>query len=133
MRRLIYGLAIAATCAFAGVSGARLYAQAAKPPDTVVLKGSPMGAVTLQHAKHASKEYGGQCTDCHHASKPQKPMKAEQQKCSDCHGKAMAAPMKTKNAFHDAPAKGGTCISCHTKQAAAGKKTPKVCIDCHKK
>jgi hypothetical protein len=43
--------------------------------------------------------------------------------------------MKTKyqNAFHDATAKSGTCISCHAKQAAAGKKPPKVCADCHKK
>ena len=132
MRRLMYGLAIATVCTFAAVSGARVYAQAAKPPDTVVLKGSPMGVVTLAHAKHG-KEYGGQCVDCHHASKPAKPMKAEQQKCSDCHNKAAVAPMKTKNPFHDAAAKNGTCISCHAKAAAAGKKTPKVCTDCHKK
>jgi hypothetical protein len=32
-------------------------------------------------------------------------MKAEQQKCSDCHNKAAVAPMKTKNPFHDAAAK----------------------------
>ena len=132
MRRLMYGLAIATVCTFAAVSGARVYAQAAKPPDTVALKGSPMGVVTLAHAKHG-KEYGGQCVDCHHASKPAKPMKTEQQKCSDCHNKAAVAPMKTKNPFHDAAAKNGTCISCHTKAAAAGKKTPKVCTDCHKK
>jgi len=132
MRRLIFGLAIATAFAFAAVSGARVSAQGAKPPDTVALKGSPMGAVTLSHAKHA-KEYGGQCVDCHHPSKPAKPLKTEQQKCSDCHNKAAVAPMKTKNPFHDMAAKGGTCISCHTKAAAAGKKAPKVCADCHKK
>ena len=135
MRRLMYGLAIATTFAIAAVTGTHLYAQAAKPPDSVVLKGSPMGGVKLEHAKHATKEYGAQCTDCHHASKSEKPLKAPQQKCSECHTKVATAPMKTKyqNAFHDATAKAGTCISCHTKAAAAGKKTPKVCADCHKK
>ena len=132
MRRLMYVLAITTACAVAATTGARLVAQA-KAPDTVGLKGAPMGGVKLDHAKHA-KEYGAKCTDCHHASKPEKPMKAEQQKCSDCHEKAAAAPMKTKYqaAFHDATAKSGTCINCHAK-AAAGKKVPKGCTDCHKK
>ena len=69
MRRLMYGLAIATALTFAAVSGARVYAQAAKPPDSVVLKGAPMGGVKLDHLKH-TKEYGTQCVDCHHASKP---------------------------------------------------------------
>jgi hypothetical protein len=30
-------------------------------------------------------------------------------------------------------AKTGTCVSCHIKQAAAGKTTPTKCADCHKK
>jgi hypothetical protein len=133
MRRLGYVIAIVAACAVAGATGARIYAQA-KAPDTVVLKGAPMGGVKLDHAKHA-KDYGAKCTDCHHASKPEKANKAEQQKCSDCHTKVAAAPMKTKyqNAFHDATAKGGTCAGCHAKAVAAGKKAPKVCGDCHKK
>src|SRR4030095_14016626 len=97
MRRLMYGVAIAAALAVTAVGGARLYAQAAKGPDTVVLTGSALGGVKFEHAKHSTKEYGAQCTDCHHASKPEKPMKAAQQKCSDCHTKVAAAPMKTKD------------------------------------
>jgi sRNA-binding protein len=129
----MYVLAITAACAVVTATGARVFAQA-KAPDSVVLKGSPMGSVKLEHAKHAAA-YGAKCTDCHHASKPEKPMKATQQKCSDCHEKAAAAPMKTKYqaAFHDPMAKSGTCIDCHAKALAAGKKAPKVCADCHKK
>ena len=93
MRRLIFGVAIATTCALAVFSGARLYAQGAKPPDPSVLKtlNSPIGPVTFNHTKHASKEGGAQCTDCHHASKPAQPLKAAQQKCSDCHTKPAKA------------------------------------------
>ena len=133
MRRLSYVLVVCAAFAMAG-TGVLVYAQA-KAPDTVVLKGSPLGAVKLQHAKHA-KDYGAKCTDCHHASKPEKAMKAEQQKCTDCHTKDAVAPMKTKlqAAFHDPMAKKGTCADCHTKAAAAGKKPPtNKCADCHKK
>jgi len=134
MRRLTLVFVVVAAFLAAGV-GAHVYAQA-KAPDTVVLKGAPMGGVKLDHAKHG-KEYGAKCTDCHHASKPEKPKKAEQQKCSDCHTKVAAAPMKTKyqNAFHDATAKAGTCIDCHAKAIAAGKKAPAAgkCLDCHKK
>jgi hypothetical protein len=134
MRRLTFVFVVVAAFAVAG-AGAHVYAQA-KAPDTVVLKGAPMGGVKLDHAKHA-KEYGAKCTDCHHASKPEKAMKGENQKCSDCHTKTAAAPMKTKyqNAFHDATAKAGTCIGCHAKAVAAGKKAPAAgkCADCHKK
>jgi len=134
MRRLTLVFVVVAAFFAAGV-GAHVYAQA-KAPAMVVLKGAPMGGVKLDHAKHG-KEYGAKCTDCHHASKPEKPMKAEQQKCSDCHTKVAAAPMKTKyqNAFHDATAKAGTCIDCHAKAIAAGKKAPAAgkCLDCHKK
>ena len=40
--------------------------------------------------------------------------------------------MKTKAqaAFHDAMAKKGTCVDCHVK-AAAGKKVPAKCNECH--
>jgi sRNA-binding protein len=133
MRRMTFVIAAVAAFAIAG-AGALVYAQA-KAPDTVVLKGAPMGGVELDHAKHA-KEYGAKCTDCHHASKPEKANKAENQKCSDCHTKVAEAPMKTKyqNAFHDATAKKGTCVDCHAKAIAAGKKTaPATCAGCHKK
>ena len=135
MRRLMYGLAILTAFAVVGTTSAVLYAQA-KAPDTVVLKGAPMGGVKLDHAKHA-KDYGAKCADCHHASKPEKAMKAAQEKCSNCHTKEAAAPMKTKYqaAFHDPMAKKGTCIDCHAKATAAGKKTAptSTCNTCHKK
>ena len=132
MRRWMYVMATVASMAIAG-GVASVYAQA-KAPDTVVLKGAPMGGVKLDHAKHA-KTSGAKCTDCHHASKTEKPMKAAQQKCTDCHTKAAAAPMKTKlqAAFHDPTAKKGTCVDCHVKAVAAGKKAPSKCADCHKK
>lgn len=134
MRRLMYGLAILTAFAVVGTTSAALYAQA-KAPETVVLKGAPMGGVKLDHAKHA-KDYGAKCTDCHHASKPEKAAKAAQEKCSTCHTKEATAPMKTKYqaAFHDPMAKAGTCVGCHVKATAAGKKTaPAKCADCHKK
>jgi hypothetical protein len=128
-------LASCAALAVAGVlSAATLHAQAAKAPDTVVLTGAPLGNVTLSHKAHTST-YGAKCDNCHHASKPEKPMKAAQQKCTDCHTKAAAAPMKTKlqAAFHDPMAKKGTCIDCHQEAIAKGKKAPAKCADCHKK
>ena len=135
MRRLIYVLAIATAFVVAGTASKVLYAQA-KAPDSVILKGAPMGGVKLDHAKHG-KEYGAKCTDCHHASKPEKAAKAAQEKCSDCHAKVAAAPMKTnyKAAFHDAMAKTGVCVDCHAKAIAAGKKAPAAgkCAECHKK
>ena len=128
-------LASCAALAVAGVlSAATLHAQAAKAPDTVVLTGAPLGNVTLSHKAHTST-YGAKCDNCHRASKPEKPMKAAQQKCTDCHTKAAAAPMKTKlqAAFHDPMAKKGTCIDCHQEAIAKGKKAPAKCADCHKK
>jgi hypothetical protein len=62
-------------------------------------------------------------------------MKAENQKCSDCHTKVAAAPMKTpaQGAFHDKMAKKGTCIDCHVAENGKGKKAPTKCNECHKK
>jgi len=132
MRRMMFVMMVAAAFVWGGAS-ALVIAQA-KAPDTVVLKGAPMGGVKLDHAKHA-KEYGAKCADCHHASKPEKAMKGDNQKCSECHTKVAAAPMKTKYqaAFHDPMAKKGTCVDCHTKAIAAGKKAPAKCAECHKK
>ncbi len=110
---------------------------AVKAPDTVVLKGAPAGGVKFDHKKHAGTDQS-KCATCHHASKPEKPAKAAQQKCTDCHTKAATAPMKTttRGAFHDPMAKKGTCIDCHAAEAAkANKKVPAPgkCTDCHKK
>jgi hypothetical protein len=110
-------------------------AQASKGPDTAVLTGSPLGPVTFQHKAHIT-DRGAKCEQCHHPSKPEKPLKADNQKCTDCHAKTATPPMKTKlqAAFHDPMAKKGTCIDCHVQAAAKGnKKVPAKCADCHKK
>ena len=43
--------------------------------------------------------------------------------------------MKTRlqAAFHDVKAQSGTCIDCHKKENAKGKKAPLKCQECHKK
>ena len=109
-------------------------AQAPTPPTVVILRGNPMGAVKYPHAAHA-RLVGGGCDQCHHASKPEKPLESRYQKCQDCHTKAATSPMKTKapGAFHDPMAKKGVCVDCHLKENAAGKKAPVKCPDCHKK
>ena len=124
---LLLGLAAVAIVA----GGATMYAQAAKEPGVVILKGAPMGGVKFDHPKHSKA--AGKCETCHHASKTEMPAKAPQQKCSDCHTKTAAAPMKTKYqaAFHDPMAKKGTCVDCHAKDTT--KKAPVKCADCHKK
>ena len=129
----IAGLAAAILFAVASVHG--IHAQAPKEPETAVLTGAPLGNVTLNHQAH-TKTYGAKCTSCHHASKPEKALKSDHEKCGDCHTKVAAAPMKTKAqaAFHDPMAKKGVCVDCHTNAAAKGnKKVPAKCGDCHKK
>jgi Class III cytochrome C family len=125
-------VAIAAGFALVLLAGVMMV-QAEDIPKTVVLKGSPLGPVTMDHAMHISKKIP--CETCHHASKPEKPMTAEHERCEDCHTKVAQAPMKTKlqAAFHDPMAKKGLCIDCHVKEAAAGVKTPAKCTDCHKR
>lgn len=132
MKRFSF-LLVAMIAAGLVAGGVALYAQAAKEPGVVIMKGAPTGGVKFDHPKHSKTSAAGKCETCHHASKPEKAAKAEQQKCSDCHTKAATAPMKTKyqSAFHDALAKKGTCIDCHAKDAT--KKAPVKCLDCHKK
>jgi len=103
-------------------------------PDTVVLKGSPMGGVKFVHTAHA-KDRNIKCETCHHGAKPEKTAAGKNQACGDCHTKAATAPMKTtfKLAFHDATAKKGICIDCHTAENAKGKKAPTKCTECHVK
>ena len=131
MKRLTVVLVAIAALAIAA-SGAAVFAQAEKAPGVVILKGAPMGGVKFDHAKHA-KAVGDKCDTCHHASKAEMPAKTAHQKCTDCHTKVAAAPMKTKlqAAFHDPMAKKGLCIDCHAKDEA--KKAPVKCADCHKK
>jgi hypothetical protein len=131
MNRKIVALMIA--LAFAMLAASLSYAQE-KPPGVIVLKGAPSGGVKFDHATHG-KLPNVKCTQCHHASKPEKAAKAEHENCTDCHQKVAAAPMKTKlqAAFHDPMAKSGTCINCHLEQNKAGKKAPTKCTECHKK
>ncbi|HSC29913.1 MAG TPA: cytochrome c3 family protein [Vicinamibacterales bacterium] len=123
------GLTLALAIAAPRVSG-----QAPKEPDSIVLKGAPIGGVKFEHKLHV-KDRQAKCQTCHHPSKPEKALKSEYQKCTDCHTKTVAAPMKTntRGAFHDAVAKKGTCVDCHVAEAAKGKKPPAKCPDCHKK
>ncbi len=101
------------------------------PTAPIVLKGAPMGGVKFEHSKHATVK----CETCHHASKAEKPSKAAQEACTDCHTKVATAPMKTKlqAAFHNPTATAGICIDCHKAEAAKGKKAPTKCNECHKK
>lgn len=105
-----------------------------KPPDTIILKGSPLGGVKFNHKAHiefADKK----CETCHHPSKPEKAAAAPQEACMDCHTKPPAAGMKTnrQGAFHNPTATAGTCIDCHKAENAKGKKAPTKCMQCHSK
>lgn len=106
-----------------------------QPADTMILKGSPFGPVKFEHKMHAEGHAAKKCEVCHHPSKPEKPATAPQQACRDCHTKPAVKPMKTitQAAFHNPLAKAGTCIDCHLKENAAGKKSPTKCVECHKK
>ncbi len=130
MRRTVPALLVVVAVGVAFSAAA--YAQA-KAPGVVILKAS-IGGVKFDHATH-SKRQGTTCATCHHASKPEKPLKAAQEACGDCHTSQATPPMKTKlqAAFHDPLAKKGTCIDCHAKENAAGKKAPTTCTGCHKK
>lgn len=131
--RIVRYAAVGLVLVAAAVVPGRLAAQTPKPtgPDTVVFDAS-RGKVTFAHGVHAK---ANECTSCHHASRPEKPATAENQKCSVCHTSPAAEPMKTslKAAMHNTAAGEGTCFDCHKKQAAAGKTVPSACGDCHKR
>jgi hypothetical protein len=102
-------------------------------PKGKVTLAAKLGAVTFDHQKHADT-MGVPCTRCHHASRPEKPLAAEQQGCRDCHTSPATPPVKTTRqaAFHDPKATAGTCIECHREAVAKGKPAPVKCVDCHK-
>lgn len=107
---------------------------AAQRPTGKIVLPAKLGAVTFDHEGHAGKRKIA-CSTCHHASKPQKPQAAENQRCRDCHTMPAAAPMKTslQAAFHDPRGATGTCIDCHKKSVASGTPAPVKCLECHKK
>jgi hypothetical protein len=103
------------------------------PQGPILLKGAPMGAVKFDHTAHV--KVAGKCDVCHHASKPEKPLKSPQEACSDCHTKPPTPPVTTslQAAFHNPAATAGLCIDCHKRQNASGKATPVKCTECHQK
>jgi len=102
--------------------------------DVFMLRDSPLGAVKFEHKLHQER-VANKCETCHHASRPEKPAKAAQQSCFDCHTKPPQPGMKTgrQGAFHNPTAQSGTCIDCHKMQNAQGKRAPTKCMECHKK
>lgn len=102
--------------------------------DVFMLRDSPLGVVKFEHKLHQERA-ANKCDTCHHTSRPEKPAKAAQQSCFDCHTKPPQPGMKTgrQGAFHNPTAQGGTCIDCHRTQNAQGKKAPTKCMECHKK
>lgn len=113
------------------VVGIAVAADEKTPQDIYTLK-APNGAVKFDHKKHAAST---KCETCHHASKPEKPLKSAHQACADCHTNPAQAPVKTKlqAAFHNPTAASGLCVDCHKKEVAAGKKPPTKCTECHVK
>jgi hypothetical protein len=108
------------------------FAQTA-PKTPVILKGAPMGGVKFDHTSHL--KVAAKCEVCHHASKPEKPLKSQYEACTDCHTKPPTPPVKTsiQAAFHNPSATSGLCIDCHKTENAKGKAAPVKCADCHKK
>ena len=134
--RNIHRVIVAVAMLFLIASCTGAFAQEKKAPDTVVLKGAPMGGVKFNHKAHAVDQKI-KCDTCHHASKPEKPLTSPQEACTDCHTKTATPPMKTKlqAAFHNPTAQSGLCIDCHKAEDATGKKAPAPgkCAECHKK
>ena len=119
-------------CLVVVMVGISAFAQTA-PTAPIILKGAPLGAVKFDHTAHL--KVAGKCEICHHASKPEKPLKAPQEACTDCHTNPATPPVTTKlqAAFHNPTATAGLCVDCHKKQNASGKAAPVKCAECHQK
>lgn len=114
------------------MSSATLFAQTV-PKTPIILRGAAMGGVTFDHTSHL--KVAAKCEVCHHASRPEKPLKAQYEACTDCHTKPPTSPVKTsiQAAFHNPSATSGLCIDCHKTENANGRAAPVKCADCHKK
>src|SRR5271167_4068817 len=99
------------------------------PPAPIPLKGPTMGTVMFPHSAHT--RVAGKCEVCHHASKPEKPLKAPQEDCTDCHTKPPTPPVTIglEAVFHDPTATNGLCITCHKTENSHGKAAPVLCAD----
>jgi hypothetical protein len=128
LHRVVPGLALAAALMGPGQLAAQV---APTGPDTVVYE-ARRGNVTFTHRKHAEL---AECSSCHHASKEEKPLEYEYQKCSACHLEPAQAPVTTnlRAAFHDTVNRTGVCYDCHKTEAAAGKSVPVQCAECHRR
>ena len=104
-----------------------------RPKGKVALP-AKLGTVTFDHQKHA-EAMAIPCAHCHHPSRPEKPLAAEQQACRECHTSPATPPLKTslQAAFHDPKASAGTCLGCHREAVAQGKHPPVGCPQCHKR
>jgi hypothetical protein len=104
----------------------------APPSNVIVLKDAPTGKVRFDHSLHL--KVAAKCELCHHASKPQKPLKSQQEACADCHTQPAKPPVTTKRqaAFHNPTATAGLCITCHKTENQQGKAAPVHCTDCHR-
>lgn len=111
--------------------GGSAFAQQA--PQGVLTMKSSLGAVSFDHSAHL--RVAGKCEVCHHASKPEKPLRNPQEACSDCHTNPATPPVRTKlqAAFHNPTATSGLCVDCHKKENSAGKAAPVKCAECHQK
>jgi hypothetical protein len=101
------------------------------PAGAITIKGPSMPAVKFPHSAHT--HVAGKCEVCHHASKPEKPLKSLQEACTDCHTKPATPPVSTslQAAFHNPSATSGLCITCHKTENREGKAAPVKCADCH--
>ena len=127
---MLRGKALAVLFCFVGALGAG----AQLPPSgSITLKGPAMPAVKFSHSAHL--RVAGRCEVCHHASKPEKPLKSPQQACTDCHTRPAKPPVTVglPAAFHNSGATAGLCITCHKTENADGRAAPVHCADCHKK
>lgn len=102
-------------------------ALAQKKPEatyTLKLEDAKLAPVTFPHATHAEK-LNLDCKTCHHKEADLQNV----QVCTSCHlvKEAKAGAAIAKDAYHK------TCVECHKKELAQGKKTPTKCAECHKK
>jgi hypothetical protein len=97
-----------------------------KPEATYTLKleDAKLAPVSFAHSLH-SEQLKIECKTCHHKETDLQNV----QRCDTCHlakepkgGAAIA-----KDAYHK------TCVECHKKEVAQGKKAPTKCTECHKK
>ena len=71
-------------CGGFGLFALQHFAQAV-PKTPITLKGAPIGSVKFDHTSHL--KVAAKCEVCHHASKPERPLKSRYEACTNCHTK----------------------------------------------